>query len=110
MYQHMIMHELVAGPSVLRFRPDGVDVMVGCAAGFMGEADLVLEMVPAGRFAVLDYEGPEDGLEAARRELVDWVQGHGRTLTGPMLQVHMMDPLDGDVEQQLQLPVDESDD
>lgn len=105
-YQHMIMHELVAGPSVLRFGDEGIDVMVGCAAGFDGMEDLALEVVPAGRFAILDYEGPPNGLPDARRELVQWADSQGVEATGPVLQVHMMDPLDDDtVEQQLQLPV-----
>ncbi len=105
-YQHMILHELVAGPSVLRFRSDGIDVMVGCAAGFMGMEDLSLEVIPAGRFAVMDYEGPANQIADARGQLMDWVATQGAEPTGPMLQVHMMDPMDdGMVEQQLQIPV-----
>lgn len=105
-YQYMIMHELVAGPSVLRFRDDGVDVMVGCAAGFQGMDDLALEVVPAGTFAILDYEGPESGLPAAHDLLRRWVADQGKVASGPLLQVHMMDPMDdGMVEQQLQIPV-----
>ncbi len=104
-YQHMIMNELVAGPSVLRFREDGLDVMVGCAAGFEGMEGLAMEIVPAGPFAIMDYEGPEAGVLDAHEQLRQWVASEGHAATGPLLQVHMMDPLDGHIEQQLQLPV-----
>lgn len=104
-YQHMIMHELVAGPSVLRFRDDGIDVMVGSAAGFAGTDDLDLHVAPAGTYAILDYEGPEDGLLDAHNQLRRWVADQGLVATGHLLQVHMMDALDGDIEQQLQIPV-----
>jgi effector-binding domain-containing protein len=55
---------------------------------------------------VLDYEGPEEGLEAARHRLRAWAQEQGHRPAGPLLQVHLMDPVDGVVEEQLQLPVD----
>lgn len=106
MYQFMIMNELVAGPSVLRFNDDGIDVLIGCAAGFAGNDDASLEVVPAGRFAVMDYEGAVSGLPEARDALRAWVAAEGHVPSGPLLQVHMMDPLDDDsVEQQLQLPL-----
>jgi hypothetical protein len=105
-YQHMIMHELVAGPSILRFRDDAIDVMVGCAAGFTGMDDLTLYVEPAGRYALLDYEGPEKGLAGAHERLRRWVASEGAIAEGALLQVHMMDPMDdGMVEQQLQIRV-----
>lgn len=108
LYQHLIMHELVGGPPVLRFPDDGdhVEVLVGTTEGFQGDAVCDVEVVPPGWYAVMDYEGPETGLPAAHERLRAWVQERGHTVRGPMLQVHLMDPIDGDTEQQLQLPVE----
>lgn len=112
LYQHLIMNELVAGPPMIRF-PEGwqedgdpVDVLVGTTAGFHGDETATVAYVAQGEYALLDYEGPEEGLPAARQELRDWVTRQGRRPGGPMLQVHIMDPIDGETEQQLQLPLD----
>ncbi len=107
LYQHMIMHELVGGPPVLRFGADdgGIDVLVGATCGFDGDTEVAVEVLPAGWHAIHDYEGPAEGLPAAREALFAWAAKEGHQVTGPLLQVHMMDPIDGDVEQQLQLPI-----
>lgn len=109
LYRHMIQHELVGGPSILRFldRPTGdrrVDALVVTHAGFEGDEVCQVERLPPGRYAVLDYEGPEADLPAARERLLAWARSHGGA-AGPLLQVHIMDPLDGIVEQQLQVPL-----
>lgn len=110
LYRHMILNELVGGPSIIRFldRPHGdrqVDALVTTHAGFDGDEVCRLEHLPAGRYAVLDYEGPPAGLAAARRRLLEWVRAQGLKAAGPVLQVHLMDPIDGIVEEQLQVPV-----
>lgn len=105
-YRHMIQHELVGGPSILRFLepPRGdriVDALVVTHAGFEGDDALAVETLPEGEYAILDYEGPEEGLEEARARLRLWLQGRGHP-RGPILQVHHMDPVEGTVEEQLQ--------
>ncbi|MEK6985113.1 MAG: GyrI-like domain-containing protein [Candidatus Thermoplasmatota archaeon] len=110
LYRHMILQELVGGPSILRWleRPVGdrvVDALVQTHAGFDGDELCKIERIPAGRFAVLDYEGPEADLAEARTALRDWARQHRLEPTGPLLQVHLMDAIDGITEQQLQLPV-----
>lgn len=108
LYRHMILHELVGGPSILRFWPDGrLDALVQTHAGFDGDEVCQVEALPAGRYAVLDYEGPEDGLPAARARVLAWAreQAPGGAAGRPVLQVHIMDPMDGVVEQQLQVPL-----
>ncbi len=106
LYQHMIMHELVGGPPVLRFTDAGIDVLVGTTCGFDGDENVRVEVIPAGWYAVVDYEGPEEGLPEAHEGLRAWVTQQNHQPAGPLLQVHLMDPIDGDTEQQLQLPVD----
>ncbi|HUR63078.1 MAG TPA: GyrI-like domain-containing protein [Candidatus Thermoplasmatota archaeon] len=108
LYRHMVIQELVGGPSILRFLDpprDGrvVDALVVTHAGFDGDEVCHIERLPAGPHAVLDYEGPEEGLPAAREKLLAWARRHGAD--GPLLQVHIMDPLDGVIEQQLQVPL-----
>ncbi len=110
LYRHMIQQELVGGPSIIRWldRPDGahaVDALVQTYAGFDGDAVCTVERIPAGTFALLDYEGPEADLAAARDRLCAWARANGHAPTGPLLQVHLMDPIDGVTEQQLQLPL-----
>ena len=110
LYRHMILHELVGGPSIIRFldQPQGdhqVDALVMTHVGFDGDEVCRLEHLPAGRYAVLDYEGPPSGLAAARRWVADWAHSQGLRPAGPILQVHHMDPIDGIVEEQIQLPV-----
>lgn len=110
LYRHMILHELVGGPSIIRFldRPQGdrqVDALVMTHVGFDGDEVCRLEHLPAGRYAVLDYEGPPAGLAQARRRVLDWVREQGLEPAGPVLQVHHMDPIDGIVEEQIQVPV-----
>jgi effector-binding domain-containing protein len=103
LYRHMITHELVGGPSIIRFRHDGVDALVGTHVGFDGDDVVRVETLPAGDYAILDYEGPQEGLEGARQTLLEWVAESGRQAAGPLLQVHHMDPVDGIVEEQLQV-------
>lgn len=107
LYRHMIVNELVGGPSIIRFldSPMGdhaVDALVLTHVGFDGDEVCRLETLPAGRYAVLDYEGSPDGLPAARLRLAAWADRHGGR-AGPILQVHHMDPIDGVVEEQLQV-------
>ncbi|MCA1819645.1 MAG: GyrI-like domain-containing protein [Thermoplasmatota archaeon] len=108
LYRHMIMHELVGGPSIVRFldRPQGehaVDALVTTHFGFEGDHVVTVEQLPAGRYAILHYEGPPEGLAAARAGLRDWMQRHGHHAAGPLLQVHHMDPVEGILEEQLQV-------
>jgi effector-binding domain-containing protein len=110
LYRHMILHELVGGPSIIRFTdpaaPDaGVDALVLTHLGFEGDEVCRVEHLPAGRYAVLDYEGPPVGLPAARLRLLSWIQDQALRPAGPLLQVHLMDPIDGIVEEQLQVPL-----
>ena len=110
LYRHMIIHELVGGPSIIRFLdpPRGehqVDALVLTHVGFDGDEVCRIETLPGGRYAVLDYEGRPEGLAAARARLAAWVRGKGLQAGGPILQVHLMDPIDGIVEEQLQVPV-----
>ncbi len=107
LYRHMVLNELVGGPSIIRFldHPEGdheVDALVMTHLGFDGDDVCDIEVLPAGRYAVLDYHGPVAGLEAARRRLKAWAAKNGGA-AGPVLQVHHMDPIDGDVEEQLQV-------
>jgi hypothetical protein len=109
LYRHMILHELVGGPSILRFLDPpcasrAVDALVVTHAGFDGDEACRVERLSPGRYALLDYEGPEEGLPAARAHLLAWAQRHGGA-AGPLLQVHLMDALDGVTEQQLQVPL-----
>lgn len=108
LYRHMIMNELVGGPSILRFldKPEGehiVDALVVTHVGFDGDNVCQIEQLPAGQYAILDFEGPETGLPAARKALRDWVAKQGRKPAGQLLQVHHMDAIEGIVEEQLQL-------
>ena len=110
LYRHMVLNGLVGGPSIVRFldRPQGdrqVDALVLTHVGFEGDDVCRIETLPAGRYAVLDYEGHPEGLAAARSRLVDWVRRKGLRTSGPVLQVHLMDPIDGIVEEQLQVPL-----
>ena len=110
LYRHMVIHELVGGPSIVRFldRPDGdrqVDALVMTHLGFDGDEVCQVEHLPAGRYAVLDYEGHPEGLAKARQALLDWVRRKRLQQAGPLLQVHLMDPIDGIVEEQLQVPL-----
>lgn len=110
LYRHMIIHELVGGPSIIRFldSPRGdhaVDALVMTHAGFEGDEVCRIEHLPGGPHAVLDYEGPEPGLAEARRQLREWVPRNGHHAAGPLLQVHHMDAMDGIVEEQLQVPL-----
>ncbi len=109
MYQHMISHELVGGPSVLRHIEQGdapdhtLDVLIGATCNFDGDSEVRVEVVAAGDYAVLDFEGPESAIPAALDHLRAWVEACARTAIGPVLQVHLMDAIDGIVEQQFQL-------
>lgn len=110
LYRHMVIHELVGGPSIIRFldRPHGerqVDALVMTHVGFDGDEVCRLEHLHAGKYAVLDYEGRPEGLAAARTQVLDWVKRKGLKPAGPILQVHHMDPIDGIVEEQIQVPL-----
>jgi DNA gyrase inhibitor GyrI len=107
LYQHLIMHEAVAGPSMLRF-PAGSDqpdaVLVQAAVGYSGAAGFTLQELPGGRHAVQDYEGPMQALpqfRAAFRQAIG-AAAEGR----PILQVHLYDEVDGVTEQRLELYLD----
>lgn len=111
LYRHMVIHELVGGPSILRFldAPVGdrvVDALVMTHTGFEGDAVCLVEVLPGGTYAVLDYEGPEQGLGVARTRLRAWAGRNSVRLLGPVLQVHHMDPIDGILEAQLQVRVE----
>lgn len=108
LYRHMVLHELVGGPSILRWLdpPVGarvVDALVVTHAGFEGDEVVRVEHLPGGRHAVLDYEGDPAGLPRARQHLVDWLARKRLRAAGAVLQVHLMDPIDGIVEEQLQV-------
>lgn len=109
LYQHMIMGELVGGPPVLRFDLEdmdaahGVDVLVGATCGFDGDDMVSVEVFPEAEYAVMDFEGPVTELPEARRTLLAWAKQQGRDLGERILQVHMMDEMDGEIEQQLQI-------
>lgn len=106
MYQHMVLHELVGGPSILRFHPDhSLDAMVVSHGGFDGDDMCEVELLPAGRYAVAEYEGPAAGVPKARRDFLAAVRRVGLHPRGPMLQVHLMDEIDGVTEQQFQVLV-----
>jgi effector-binding domain-containing protein len=110
LYRHMVMNELVGGPSIIRFLdpPRGdhqVDALVLTHVGFDGDEVCRIEVLPAGRYAVLDYEGHPEGLTAARARLLDWLRRKKLPAAGPVLQVHLMDPIDGIVEEELQVPL-----
>ncbi len=108
LYQHMVLHELVGGPAILRWLDRSgsdrvVDALVMTHAGFDGDDVCRVETLPAGEYAVLDYEGPASGLAAARERLKAWVAAHHRSAAGAVLQVHLMDPVEGALEAQLQV-------
>lgn len=110
LYRHMILHELVGGPSIIRFTDPsapaaGVDALVLTHLGFDGDDVCRVEHLPAGRYAILDYEGSPAGLPAARARLLSWIGEQARHQAGPLLQVHLMDAIDGIVEEQLQVPL-----
>src|SRR5688572_4686282 len=61
LYRHMIIHELVGGPSIIRFldHPKGdrqVDALVMTHAGFEGDEVCRIAVLPKGPYAVADYE------------------------------------------------------
>lgn len=110
LYRHMILQELVGGPSILRWleTPVGdrvVDALVQTHIGFDGDEVCSVERIPAGRFAILDFEGRDEELASAREALRDFARRNHLQPAGPLLQVHLMDAIDGVTEQQLQLPV-----
>jgi hypothetical protein len=108
MYQHMISNELVGGASMLRFDGDlgddaPVDVLIGATCDFDGDDVVTVDEVPAGDYALEDYEGPEAGVAAARHAFLVAVRAGPRQPVGRLVQVHLMDAIDGDVEQQFQI-------
>jgi DNA gyrase inhibitor GyrI len=108
MYQHMVQHELVGGPSILRFeqgRSSPVDALVVTHNGFDGDAVCEVEVLPAGRYGIVDYEGPVGGLAKARHDFLSAVARANLRPKGPVLQVHHMDEVDGVTEQQFQVMV-----
>jgi effector-binding domain-containing protein len=108
LYRHMIQYELVGGPSILRWldQPTGehlLDALVVTHAGFEGDDVCTVETLPGGMYAVLDFEGPPENVADARKALRAWIARHGLAATGPVLQVHLMDPVEGILEAQLQV-------
>jgi DNA gyrase inhibitor GyrI len=104
LYQHLILNELVGGPSILRFLdpPQGdrvVDALVLVQQGFAGDEVARVEHLPAGTYAVEPFEGPVARLAEARAR---FAAATAPTARGPVLQVHLMDPVDGDTEQEFQ--------
>lgn len=109
LYRHMIVSELVGGPSILRF-PHGadatpIDALVVTHAGFTGDEVCRVDVLPSGTYAVADFEGPSAALADARRAFLKAATHHG-SIAGPLLQVHHMDDLDGLTEQQFQVRLD----
>lgn len=108
LYRHMVVNELVGGPSIIRFlaKPRGdhrMDALVLTHSSFEGDDVCRIEILPAGDYAVADYEGPPAGIAAARDAMRSWLRAAGRRADGPILQVHLMDPVDGILEEQLQV-------
>ncbi len=105
MYQHMIMHELVGGASMLRFAEDHsdgeMDVLIGATCGFDGDNVVTVEEVPAGRYATWHFEGRESALPTARQDFLDAVADLHPV--GRLYQVHLMDAIDGETEQEFQI-------
>ncbi len=112
LYQHLILQELIGGPSAIRF-PHGphveeghrIDLLVGTPRHFEGDDVATVDVLDEGPYAVLDYEGPVGGLAAARQALLDWIKREGHQPRGPLLQVHLMDEIEGETEQQIQVPL-----
>lgn len=108
MYQHMISNELVGGASMLRFDEGladdaGLDVLIGATCGFDGDDVVSVDEVPAGDYAVMDYVGPMAGVEEARARFREALDADGYRTVGRFVQVHLMDELDGETEQQFQV-------
>lgn len=102
LYQHMIMHELVGGPPLLRFEGDRLDVLVGATCGFDGDDVVTIELLPAGRYLVADVECPPSELPHLRRQFLADARDMGHEGQA-LYQLHLMDEIDGITEQQLQL-------
>ncbi len=103
MYQHMISHELVGGPPVLRFpidQPDVIEVLIGATCDFDGDHVVSVDVLPAGDYLVEHYDGPPSGVRAARDAFRRKAMDAGGN--GDVLQVHLMDEIDGDTEQEFQ--------
>lgn len=108
MYQHMISNELVGGASMVRFQEDlsdgaDVDVLIGATCDFDGDDVVTVDVLPAGDYATMDYDGPESGVEAARHAFQQALEADGYETVGRFVQVHMMDAIDGETEQQFQV-------
>lgn len=103
MYQHMISNELVGGASMLRFDGEGMDVLIGATCDFNGDDNVSVELLPAGNYACEHYEGPADGIPGARDAFLDNVRAAGHEPVGRILQVHLMDEIDGELEQEFQV-------
>jgi DNA gyrase inhibitor GyrI len=108
MYQHMISNELVGGASLLRF--DGhvedsgpVDVLIGATCNFDGDEVVTVEELLPGRYALKDYVGSMADLPAARADFLSQLDREGFVTAGRLLQVHMMDEIDDETEQQFQI-------
>jgi DNA gyrase inhibitor GyrI len=110
LYRHMIINELVGGPSIIRWlaKPEGdhiIDALVTTHTGFDGDEMCTVELLPAGEYAVADYEGPLRGLSKARDDFLASLRHAGHRPKGPVLQVHHMDEVDGIMEAQFQAPL-----
>lgn len=104
LYRHMIMGELVGGPSIVRFHAGGgLEALVVTHQDFQGDEVCTVDSLPGGTYAVQDYHGPVSGLAHARESFV--AEAASRGATGPLLQVHLMDEIDEETEQQFQMLV-----
>jgi len=101
LYRHMIMEELVGGPSMIRYHEDRLDLLVMTHEGYEGDEVCNVDHLPPGRYAVQDYEGPVAGLATARQKFMAEVAPLGPV--GDLLQIHHMDDVDGVVEEQFQI-------
>lgn len=105
LYQHLIMNELIGGPSILRYvdPPQGdrvVDALVTTHQGYPGDEVAQVEVLPGGRYLIHDFEGPPETVpEAVARFRAE---ADRRGAQGSVLQVHLMDPIDGNLEAELQ--------
>jgi len=107
LYQDLIQQEAVGGPSMVRFdeAEERIDILVQAAPGYHGAGSIGVETLEAGPHAVLDYEGPEAGIAEAKEKLRRWAEAQGHEAAGRMIQVHLMDTIEDETEQQLQLPL-----
>jgi len=54
-----------------------IDVAVPVAAAVIGDNRIVADILPAGRYAILIYSGPYEGLMQATADLLAWAEKRG---------------------------------